>query len=102
MCLVQRAVIQDLFMDGAGGNEDEPADASPACGFDQSESADNVSLGEVDDVSFGSTKSLTRSSQGGMDYRVASRNQLLTCCGVIQITKQPIDGMGFQAGQITG
>jgi hypothetical protein len=89
-------------MDSAGGNKDEPTRAGLSSGFDQSERANDISLGEFEDIPFGSAKSFTGAGQGGMDYCVASTNQLLRCCWVIQVTEAPIHVLGFQTRQIAG
>jgi hypothetical protein len=82
MRLVEGTLRQDLLMDGAGGNEYEPADSRGTCGLDQLQCPEDVLVGELDDVAFAAAEAPAWMVESGVHDGVAAFNQCFGCRSV--------------------
>src|SRR5688572_12946135 len=52
MIFVERSIVENLLMDGTGRNENKAVNTSLACRFDELKRAHNISLDELDKITF--------------------------------------------------
>ena len=57
MGLIERAVVEDLVVDGTGRNENEATDAGSPGGLNQLQRAVHVLMDKLNQVTLGTTKS---------------------------------------------
>ena len=75
MGLVQGPVVENLLVDGAGGDEHETPDIGmPGC-LDQLQGAEDVLLDELQHVALAAPKAAAGMVQGGVDHGIAALDE---------------------------
>src|SRR5207247_8021239 len=90
MVLVERSILKYSLVNGTRRDEDEAANASTSCRFNQPQGSHNIPLDELNDVAFRTAESRSRSKKCGMNHRVASSDQRSGCFVVVEFTGQPL------------
>jgi hypothetical protein len=91
---VERAIAQYFVVHGARRDKYKATNLMSPRRFDQAQRADDVFLGELDDIAFPSLKSLAGQVQCGMHHGITAVDQLVDGLRVAQVTLEPLKPPG--------
>src|SRR5262245_58104227 len=94
MCLVQRPILQDLFVGGAAGDEHKPLYASASRCFDQLQAAKDILLDKWEQISHAAAATRPRMIERRVDDRLAAGDQLPASTLVAELTRKPLQVAG--------
>ena len=91
MGLIERAVVENLLVHRAGGDEHETTDLGFPRGFNKLQGAEHVLLDEFPNVALRTTESPPRPIESRVDHRIATFHQSVDAVAIAQIALDPLE-----------